>query len=191
LFVCLLVCELLFEFFVTNILSLKDLAPLPEILELKKSYPFRLILDESYSIGVLGATGRGVTQHFGIADFSGRYATTQTGERLQDMIEIITASIGHAVGGIGGFSVGSTAICNHQVSSDLKFFIHLFFSSLLFSSLLFSSFSYILHFYFIFLCLASELFRLCVFMFASSVYFECSYEVVGTDQQWEGSTIVE
>lgn len=91
-----------------------DLAPLPDILELKKEYPFRVILDESYSIGVLGVTGRGVTQHFNIAEFNGRYAMTPNGERLQDKIEIITASIGHAVGGIGGFSVGSTAICNHQ-----------------------------------------------------------------------------
>lgn len=35
-------------------------------MELKTKYKYRLILDETWSFGVVGATGRGVTEVFGI-----------------------------------------------------------------------------------------------------------------------------
>jgi serine palmitoyltransferase len=41
-------------------------ADLPRLLELKYAYKYRLILDESWSIGVLGATGRGMTELFDV-----------------------------------------------------------------------------------------------------------------------------
>lgn len=41
-----------------------DLAPLPELTKLKNKYKFRLFVDETFSIGVLGATGRGLSEHF-------------------------------------------------------------------------------------------------------------------------------
>jgi serine palmitoyltransferase len=41
-------------------------ADLPRLLELKYAYKYRLILDESWSLGVLGATGRGMTELFDI-----------------------------------------------------------------------------------------------------------------------------
>lgn len=40
---------------------------LERIVALKKKYKARLILDESYSLGVLGATGRGVTELWGVS----------------------------------------------------------------------------------------------------------------------------
>lgn len=43
-----------------------DLVPLPKIMELKEKYCFRIILDDSYGIGVLGKTGRGTCEHYGI-----------------------------------------------------------------------------------------------------------------------------
>ena len=43
-----------------------DIAPLPKIMELKEKYCFRIIMDDSYGIGVLGKTGRGTCEHFGI-----------------------------------------------------------------------------------------------------------------------------
>lgn len=42
------------------------MAPLPAIIKLKKKHCFRLILDESISIGTVGSTGRGVTEFFNI-----------------------------------------------------------------------------------------------------------------------------
>ncbi|QYO68332.1 aminotransferase class I/II-fold pyridoxal phosphate-dependent enzyme [Leptolyngbya sp. 7M] len=44
-----------------------DLAPLPEIVALKRKYKTFLLVDEAHSIGVLGPTGRGIGEHFGIS----------------------------------------------------------------------------------------------------------------------------
>lgn len=43
-----------------------EICPLPEIIELRKQYKLRLILDESVSFGSLGKTGRGIIEHFNI-----------------------------------------------------------------------------------------------------------------------------
>ena len=43
-----------------------DLAPLPEIVDLKQRYKAFLLVDEAHSIGVLGQQGRGIAEHFGI-----------------------------------------------------------------------------------------------------------------------------
>lgn len=76
-----------------------DIAPLPEIVKLKQQYPFRIIVEESCSFGVLGRHGRGITEHFGIP--------------VQD-VEIIAASLGNAAGAIGGFSLGDASVATHQ-----------------------------------------------------------------------------
>jgi len=76
-----------------------DIVPLKEVMKLKQSYPFRIILDESWSFGVLGKTGKGVTEHFNVP--------------VTD-VEIIVASTGNAIGSVGGFAVGQDEICSHQ-----------------------------------------------------------------------------
>jgi myxalamid-type polyketide synthase MxaB len=43
-----------------------DIAPLPEIVTLKQRYKTFLLVDEAHSIGTLGKTGRGISEHFGI-----------------------------------------------------------------------------------------------------------------------------
>ncbi|KAJ2696973.1 serine palmitoyltransferase component, partial [Coemansia spiralis] len=43
-----------------------DIAPLDELVALKHRYKFRIILDESFSFGVLGKRGAGLTDHFNI-----------------------------------------------------------------------------------------------------------------------------
>ena len=43
-----------------------DLCPLPEVKALANKYKFRIILDESSSIGVIGRNGRGLTSFYGI-----------------------------------------------------------------------------------------------------------------------------
>jgi 7-keto-8-aminopelargonate synthetase-like enzyme len=43
-----------------------DICNLKKIIELKKKYKFRLILDDSFGFGVLGKTGKGVIELFDI-----------------------------------------------------------------------------------------------------------------------------
>eukprot|EP00898_Chlorokybus_atmophyticus_P005627 jgi/Chlat1/6065/Chrsp4S06339 len=76
-----------------------DLAPLASIVALKENYKFRVMVDESYSFGVLGPTGRGATEHWGIP---------------VGKVDVITASMGMALGSMGGFCCGSTKIVSHQ-----------------------------------------------------------------------------
>lgn len=43
-----------------------QICPLPELVALCKNYKLRIFIDESISIGTLGANGKGITEHFGI-----------------------------------------------------------------------------------------------------------------------------
>jgi len=45
-----------------------DIGPLPEIADLAKQYGARFMVDEAHSVGVLGATGTGASEMFGITD---------------------------------------------------------------------------------------------------------------------------
>ena len=73
-----------------------DLAPLPEIVELTERHGATLIVDDSHGLGVLGPTGRGTAEHFG----------------LLDRIDITTGTLGKALGGAaGGFVAGSPELC--------------------------------------------------------------------------------
>jgi glycine C-acetyltransferase len=72
-----------------------NVAPLDKIVELAEKYNAMVMVDESHSAGVVGTTGRGVSELF---DVRGR-------------IEIITGTLGKAFGGaIGGFTTGKKEI---------------------------------------------------------------------------------
>jgi len=74
-----------------------DMAPLPELLELAKKYNAFLMVDDAHGTGVLGETGRGVCEHFGLKD-----------ERI---IHIGTFS--KALGSLGGYVAGSEIIIQY------------------------------------------------------------------------------
>jgi serine palmitoyltransferase len=76
-----------------------DVAPLPALLELRDAYGAYLFVDETHSIGVLGAGGRGVAEHYGIAP--GR-------------IDAIIGSLEGALGSVGGFCAGSLQVVRQQ-----------------------------------------------------------------------------
>ncbi len=72
-----------------------NVAPLDKIVSLAEKYNAMVMVDESHSAGVVGKTGRGVTELFNI---SGK-------------VEIITGTLGKAFGGaIGGFTTGKKEI---------------------------------------------------------------------------------
>ena len=76
-----------------------DIAALDRIVPLCRRYKFRLMVDESMSVGVLGETGRGCFEHFGIK---------------QTNVEILTAAMGHSLGSVGGFCAGDKEMIAHQ-----------------------------------------------------------------------------
>ncbi|NLI56774.1 pyridoxal phosphate-dependent aminotransferase family protein [bacterium] len=43
-----------------------DIAPLPQLIEIKKKYNAILMVDEAHSLGVLGENGKGIEEYFGI-----------------------------------------------------------------------------------------------------------------------------
>ena len=45
-----------------------DITPLPQIIKLAKKYNALLMVDEAHSLGVLGKTGHGILEHFGLED---------------------------------------------------------------------------------------------------------------------------
>lgn len=72
-----------------------NVPPLDKICELADKYNAMVMVDESHSAGVVGKTGRGVTELYNI---TGR-------------VEIITGTLGKAFGGaIGGFTTGKKEI---------------------------------------------------------------------------------
>jgi glycine C-acetyltransferase len=72
-----------------------NVAPLDKIVVLAEKYDAMVMVDESHSAGVVGNTGRGVTELY---DLKGK-------------IEIITGTLGKAFGGaIGGFTTGKKEI---------------------------------------------------------------------------------
>ncbi|HEY8298159.1 MAG TPA: glycine C-acetyltransferase [Candidatus Baltobacteraceae bacterium] len=72
-----------------------SIAKLPEIVALAKKYNAVTVVDDSHGTGVMGKTGRGTIEHFG----------------LDGQIDIITGTLGKALGGAsGGFVAGSRAL---------------------------------------------------------------------------------
>ncbi|CAM3202241.1 aminotransferase class I/II-fold pyridoxal phosphate-dependent enzyme [Corallococcus sp. ZKHCc1 1396] len=75
-----------------------DIPDLPRFVELKKKHHAFLLVDEDNSFGVLGATGRGVCEHFGIAP----------GE-----VDIHSGGINKSLASCGGFVAGDRALVDY------------------------------------------------------------------------------
>ncbi|MDA8169999.1 MAG: pyridoxal phosphate-dependent aminotransferase family protein [Nitrospiraceae bacterium] len=68
-----------------------DIAKLPGILEVTHRYGARLMVDDAHGIGVLGKTGRGTAEHFG----------------LENEVDLIMGTYSKSLASIGGFIAGS------------------------------------------------------------------------------------
>jgi glycine C-acetyltransferase len=68
-----------------------DLAPLTEICNLGQKYAALVMVDDSHATGLIGPTGRGTPEYFGV----------------QDRVDVLTSTLGKAMGGAsGGFTAG-------------------------------------------------------------------------------------
>lgn len=74
-----------------------DICKLPEIIALAKKYNALVMVDDSHSSGVIGKTGRGTCEYFGVTEG----------------VDIISGTFGKALGGAGGgFIAASKSICD-------------------------------------------------------------------------------
>ncbi len=74
-----------------------DLARLPDIVELARVHDAVVIVDDSHGVGVMGETGRGTIEHFG----------------LLGQIDVVTGTLGKALGGAaGGYVAASSQVCD-------------------------------------------------------------------------------
>ena len=74
-----------------------SLAKLPQLVQIARDHDAVLIVDDSHATGVMGATGRGTAEHFGVM-----------GE-----VDVITSTLGKALGGAaGGFVAGPASLCD-------------------------------------------------------------------------------
>ena len=78
---------------------LGDRAPLKELTKISKDHDAYVLVDEAHSIGVFGATGRGVAQEQGV----------------EDLVDFIIGTFSKSVGTIGGYCVS-----NHEKFEALR-----------------------------------------------------------------------
>jgi 8-amino-7-oxononanoate synthase len=74
-----------------------DIANLPEIIRLARKYGAGVMVDDAHGIGVLGATGRGSAEHFG----------------LEDEVDLIMGTYSKSLASIGGFISGSEDVIHY------------------------------------------------------------------------------
>jgi len=75
-----------------------DLAKLPDIADLARRHDAVVVVDDSHGTGVMGRTGRGTPEHYG----------------MQGQVDVITSTLGKALGGAaGGFTAGPASLCDY------------------------------------------------------------------------------
>jgi 8-amino-7-oxononanoate synthase len=74
-----------------------DLADLPNIVRLARQYGARILVDDSHGVGVMGKTGRGCGEHFG----------------LMDEIDLYMGTFSKSFASLGGFVAGETKVIEY------------------------------------------------------------------------------
>ncbi len=74
-----------------------DLGILDKIVELKKKYQFRILIDDAHGFGVMGDNGRGTSEHY----------------KVMDEIDLYFGAFAKSMAAVGGFVAGPKAIINY------------------------------------------------------------------------------
>jgi len=74
-----------------------DIVKLPKVIELAKKYDARIMIDDAHSCGVLGKTGSGTGEHFG----------------LENGIDLVMGTFSKSFASIGGFIAGETKVISY------------------------------------------------------------------------------
>jgi len=74
-----------------------DICNLPKIVELKKKYGARLLVDDAHALGMIGKNGRGTASHF----------------NLEDDVDIIMSTFSKSLASLGGFIAASEEVIHY------------------------------------------------------------------------------
>jgi 7-keto-8-aminopelargonate synthetase-like enzyme len=74
-----------------------DVANLPAIVELKKQFGARLMVDDAHGIGVMGEAGRGTAEHFGV----------------EDETDLVMGTFSKSLAAVGGFVAGDRTVVDY------------------------------------------------------------------------------
>lgn len=74
-----------------------DIAPLPEIVEAARPFDAAVMVDDAHGIGVLGPTGRGTAEHFG----------------LEDEVDLVMGTFSKSMASVGGFIAGDETVIDY------------------------------------------------------------------------------
>jgi len=74
-----------------------ELADLPRITELAREHDVAVMVDDAHALGVMGPTGRGTAEHFG----------------LEDDVDLIMGTFSKSLAGLGGFVAGSEEVIHY------------------------------------------------------------------------------
>jgi 8-amino-7-oxononanoate synthase len=74
-----------------------DIAPLPEIVAAAREFDAAVMVDDAHGIGVLGASGRGTAEHYG----------------LEDEIDLVMGTFSKSMASVGGFISGDETVIDY------------------------------------------------------------------------------
>jgi 8-amino-7-oxononanoate synthase len=74
-----------------------DVAPLPELVVAAREFDAGLMVDDAHGVGVLGPTGRGTAEHFG----------------LEDEVDLIMGTFSKSMASVGGFIAGDAVVIDY------------------------------------------------------------------------------
>jgi 7-keto-8-aminopelargonate synthetase-like enzyme len=74
-----------------------DIAPLPEIVAVAREFDAALMVDDAHGIGVMGRTGRGTAEHFG----------------LEQEVDLVMGTFSKSMASVGGFIAGDAVVIDY------------------------------------------------------------------------------
>jgi len=77
-----------------------DIAPLDDLVSLCRRHDAMLLVDDAHAVGVMGPTGRGLTEHFGV----------------EGQIDAVMGTFSKALGSQGGFVAGSSTLTDYLIN---------------------------------------------------------------------------
>ena len=79
-----------------------DLAPLPALARCARAHDLWLVVDDAHGLGVIGASGGGVLEHYGLGS---------------EAVPVLVGTLGKAFGSFGAFVAGASTVIGRPVSA--------------------------------------------------------------------------